>query len=404
MLYDGQKKIVNFVVCMHIALSSQMLFSVRTPSISPVPGQPFTTSSPGGIAYSPNNKWLASAASGGNQVSVFRVASNGSLQQIGDPFTTDFYILGGAAYSPDNQFLAVQGTAIDQLTGIVQLFSVSQSTGALTLFGDPATTIVASSSGQASFGGIAYASTGKFLIAANYNNGSTGSLTSFKLNSNGSLGSSSTTTTGHIFNSLVVNQITLSPDNRFLATANADTSESVSVFSVNPLTGALTNQHNYSLDTGTGNILTSVAYSPTGKFLAVVDNVNTLVIYSVDSISGILSNPVATTISHVSDGAYQTVAFSPDGQCIAVGQYDYALSVFTINSRGTVTPFITSPNPLLTGNAPVGITFSPINTVGVSFLSIANYYDATINSYAFTLMQPMGPLAAAIRSKYLFDT
>jgi 6-phosphogluconolactonase (cycloisomerase 2 family) len=149
--------------------------------------------------------------------------------------------------------------------------------------------------------------------------------------------------------------IAFSPSGGLLATANFN-SNNVSVFSVNPSTGALTQVSGSPF--ATGNTPFSVAFSPSGNLLAAANaQSNTVSVFSVDSSTGALTqvpgSPFATGVQPVS------VAFSPSGGVLATANAtDNTVSVFSVNSStGALTQV--SGSPFAAGLTTVSVAFSP---------------------------------------------
>ena len=105
-----------------------------TPSIAPVPGQPFATGeSANGIAYSPNGKWLSNVSGSHGQSSIlsfFSVNCHGSLTQIETSPVSINNIAQPVSitYSPDSRFASVCGNG----SSAIDIFSIDQATGMLT--------------------------------------------------------------------------------------------------------------------------------------------------------------------------------------------------------------------------------------------------------------------------------
>ncbi len=94
------------------------------------------------------------------------------------------------------------------------------------------------------------------------------------------------------------------------------------------------------------------------------------------------------------------VAFSPDGSLLVIpNMVNNTASVYTVS--GTI---ITSVPAIITGDFPGFVAFSPYFPDGRSLLVISNSNDGPFQgaSYYTVRSQVMGPLASAIRNKYLF--
>jgi len=150
-----------------------------------------------------------------------------------------------------------------------------------------------------------------------------------------------------------------SPDGRFVAVVN-DTSGNLQIFSIT--NGVLSTN-----PVGTATVGVSpwsVAWSPDGRFLAVGNSgTSTLQIYSF--IGGVLNSTAVGSVTLGLSGL-DSVSWSPDGRFIATvnGSYD-TLYVFNFNGSG---------NPILvgtatTGNTPWSVAWSPDGR----FVTVINY-------------------------------
>ncbi len=148
----------------------------------------------------------------------------------------------------------------------------------------------------------------------------------------------------------------------------------------------------------TGRAPYSVAFSPSGDFLAVANGgADSVSVFSVDRGSGALTpvpgSPFATGRGPLS------VAFSPSGSLLAVVN-SYALtdsvSVFAVNQGGALTPVAGSP--FRTGNHPVSVAFSPSG----GLLATANLAGRSVS--VFTVDQGTGRLTRVPGSPFATDS
>jgi 6-phosphogluconolactonase (cycloisomerase 2 family) len=297
--------------------STVSVFSVGAGgALTPVAGSPFATGSePGGVAFSPSGGLLATANVMDSTVSVFSVGGGGALTPVaGSPFGTGSEPFP-VAFSPSGGLLATA----DLGDNTVSVFSVDSSTGALApVTGSP----FAAGSGAQS---VAFSPSGGLLVTANSNAVSGNSVSVFSVDpSTGGL----TQVAGSPFpTGLVPSAVTFSPSGGLLATANADTN-SVSLFSVDPSTGALTQVAGSPF--ATGKLPYGVAFSPSGGLLVTANNADsTLSVFSVDPSTDALT-PVAGSPFATPSGPIP-VAFSPSGWLLAAADYNAdELSVFSV--------------------------------------------------------------------------
>lgn len=126
---------------------------------------------------------------------------------------------------------------------------------------------------------------------------------------------------------------------------------------------------------GSGNPYT-VAFSPSGKFVATANQSGTVSMFSV-SVGGALT-PVAgspVTMAGTSPSA-QSLAFSPDGTLLAVADPSVnAVDVLSVSASGTLTQVPNSPFHSPAGSEPQAVAFSP----GGQLLAIANVGLGTVS-------------------------
>lgn len=121
-------------------------------------------------------------------------------------------------------------------------------------------------------------------------------------------------------------------------------------------------------------------FNPTGTLLAVADQGEffgggSVSVYSVNSDGTV--NPAATTLSDgTTPSAPEAVAFSPSGNLLAVADLGSGtVAVFTVNADGSVDP---TPQMLGTVDAPVALAFNPSG----SLLAVANSGDRTASVFS----------------------
>jgi 6-phosphogluconolactonase len=233
-------------VANYLSQGTVSAFSINptTGALTTVAGSPFVAgSSPYSVTLAPSGRFLYAANLGSNDISAFSLDPNtGALTPVpGSPFgvgTTPYFM----GISPSGQFAYVANEG----SNTISAFSIDPNTGALTPvpgspFADPGQSQdITSPGGGAGPSFIAVAPSGQFAYVANllswtiavYNiNATTGALTPIM--------SLPFPTAPEPFN------ITFSPTGQFMYVSNAGTPDSrqdgsVSVYSVNAATGALT--------------------------------------------------------------------------------------------------------------------------------------------------------------------
>lgn len=249
------------------------------------------------------------------------------------------------AFSPSGRLLAAANNA----DNTVSVFSVApDGTGQLSaVVGSPFGT----GPGPVS---VAFSPSGGLLAVANSNQQTypypPGTVSVFAVGSNGALTevAGSPFTTGIGPTSLAFN-----PSGQFLAVANGGDS-TVSVFSVGS-GGGLTQVSGSPFATGTGPAV--VEFSPSGGLLATVSSMpsGSVSVFSVGSdgtLSQVSGSPFAT-------GSYPDgMAFSPSGQLLAVANdADNTVSLFSVGAGGDLTQ--TQGSPFGTGANPTSVAFNP---------------------------------------------
>ena len=163
--------------------------------------------------------------------------------------------------------------------------------------------------------------------------------------------------------------LAFSPSGGLLATANGRqngpySANDVSVFTVNDSSGALTpvtQMPASNADTGTAPY--SVAFSPGGGLLATANyDSNTVSVFTVNDTTGALTPVTQSPVSNADTGtAPYSVAFSPAGELLASANTSGTVSLFTLNdTTGTLTPDPQTPaSNADTGTAPYSVAFSP---------------------------------------------
>ncbi len=191
--------------------------------------------------------------------------------------------------------------------------------------------------------------------------------------------------------------VTVTPNGQFLYVTNSN-SNTVSAYSVNGTTGALT-----SLAGATGNPFPSglspsdITVSPNGQFAyAVNTGANTISAYSIDQVTGALTAlPGATGNPFATGAGPQAMNITPNGQFAYVPNFfSNDVSAYLVNSTtGVLTALAgATGNPFQAGNGPQDIAVSQDGLL----LYVANRTSGNVTAYTINAMTgALTPLAGA---------
>jgi 6-phosphogluconolactonase len=321
-------------------------------AFGPVAGSPFAAGTdPSSAAFSPSGSLLAVANSGlltepdSGSVSMYSVnQSTGALTQVGSPTQIPDGEPSSVAFSPSGGLLAVA----DEDQDSVSMFSVSQS-GALTPVPD--------SPFSGAGGGpddVSFSPSGNLLAVADVDDG----VTIMSVGQSGAL----TRWPDSPFATGGVSGVAFNPSGDLLAAAGiagSPISGAVGVFSVDA--------SNEELDAvpaspfTAGNSPYGVAFSPDGSLLAVTNQSGGNVsMFTVDASTGALANVAGSPVSAGTNPA--GVAFSPAGNQLVVSDTTGSqLFVYGVNpSSGVLSASPGSPFPLDNGtSSPFTVAYSP---------------------------------------------
>lgn len=228
----------------------------------------------------------------------------------------------------------------------------------------------------AGFGPVSVAFSPDGSLLATANTAGAGSVSVLAVAPSGALARADQFTIGSLSRPADTLSVAFSPDGKWLAAAN-DGLNSVSLFSVDPGTGALTPVPGSPF--AVGDYPSSVAFSPGGGLLAVAQGTVTdghVSLLSVDPSTGALT-PVTGSPFPAGGDSTVSVAFSPDGSLLAAAnQNSNDVSVFSVGSDDALISVAGSPFP--TGSLPLSVAFS---TDG-SWLATGNYSDDSISLFS----------------------
>jgi 6-phosphogluconolactonase (cycloisomerase 2 family) len=306
---------------------------------------------------------------GSGTVSAFAVSSSGGLTPVsGSPFAAG----SGAefmALDKVHNFLFVA----NQSAGNVSAFSVNTATGMLTAVpGSPFAT------GAAPLG-MAVDPMGKFVFVANQNSNS---VSVFSINANnGALSEVAGSPFAGVSNPF---GITVGPSGTFLFVssfnAGSGTGNTVTTFSINATTGALTVADPATASSSPAGITAPIGMASDGKFLFVGNHMaESVVSFSINGTNGALT-PVGTLPAPAS-GCGVSCHHNPLRLAIdPMDKFIYwtnvqagTLASFNINN-GSLTPI----SEVSTGQHPFGLALDPSGTL----LYVVNKMDNTISGFS----------------------
>jgi len=321
--------------------------------LTPVPGSPFAAGGgPQSIAVDPAGKFVYTANRGSNDISGYTInPTTGALTPVpGSPFATGNVPLAITVDST-GRFVYAGNFAL----GKVFEYAIDATTGALTpIPGSPV-------QGTGTTFSLTSDPTGRFLYAANVFEPS--SVSAFTINqSTGALSFITTFPTGAFAFSVAVD-----PTGKFVYTANGN-DNNVSGFTINPATGVLTPIPGSPFPAESLPVF--VTADPAGKFLYVVNTVSDSVsVYTIDAATGVLA----------STGPSFPTELRPNAMVVdSAGRFAYVanagganVSGYTIsNTTGALTPVLGSP--FFSGDTAVSIAITPTLNTPFSKFTVRN--------------------------------
>ncbi len=166
---------------------------------------------------------------------------------------------------------------------------------------------------------------------------------------------------------------------------------SISGYSVDTTTGALTPLNGFPLQTG--NEFLALTRDPQNRFLLAADvSLNQLDVFDIDSTSGALTR---FSIALTSTSLRQPIALAIDStgtHVYMVGQASNTVGAYTLGSNGTLTPisgqpFATVGQPFVTGSTSASVNVA-INSAGTTV-----YVRDVLNVYVFHVTAATGALS-----------
>ncbi len=295
--------------------------------------------SPNGIALLPSKKFLYAVNTGANSISIFSVASDGTLMLTGAPTAVSFSP-NNAVIDPSGKYLLVTNSlSTVQNQGSVSVFSIDAGTGAIAeVAGSP---ILANASPSE----ILITPSGKFVYVTNQ---SIGMVTAFTF-SNGVL-TQLPPGLSPVFSGLGASGLAVDGSERFLYVANfsapnQNTIGNISGFNIDPNTGALTTMPGapYSANNGSGP--TAIAVDPSGRYVYATTPGSSFAIwcFAITPTNGHLVSATNSPFSLTAGSLF--ALFDPSGNYFYIGSSSgNGLAGYTYNpSTGALTTIAGSP-------------------------------------------------------------
>ncbi|MGC1449770.1 MAG: beta-propeller fold lactonase family protein [Candidatus Sulfotelmatobacter sp.] len=418
----GTSKAINFTITS--GLNSVPAISALAPSCAP-PGEPVQLTVVGlnfvaGSVVRWNGSDVPTTSNGSingliAQISASDVAAAGAAAVTvfnpgpgeGNSNSLTFTITTGAvdpqsiAVDPAGKFAYVASQGCD-VAGYVSMYTINPTTGALTSIGPPVPSNDEFTDSVAvdSFGKFAYvASSGDvwdidFGSVLTYAiNPTTGTLTS----TTGGINGKGINGTPEFFNSMAMD-----PSGKFAYAADGGAfpagsfggSNSVSMYTINSTTGALTSIGMIAAGTGPA----SVAVDPAGKFAYVTDfESNDVSMYSIDATTGALASigTIAAGTGPVS------VALDPAGKFAYVANWTYdtqgSVSMYTIDAT---TGALISIGSIAAGTSAFSVAVDPAGKFAYVANWTGNNADGSVSMYTIDattgVLTPTGTIATEL--------
>jgi 6-phosphogluconolactonase (cycloisomerase 2 family) len=304
---------------------------------------------PTGIALLPSKKFLYAVNSFANTISIFKVASDGTLALTGTPTPAGGSSPNAAVIDPSGKYLLVT----NNLSNNVSVFSIDAGTGALSLVGSP----VPANANPAE---ILIVPSGKFVYVTNPG---IGTVTAFTF-SNGVLSQMP----GSPFSSdLGAFGLAVDGSERFLYVANpaasnpppfASTTGNISGFNIDPSTGALTTILGSPFTVTNGKGPSAVTVDPSGKFVYATTPGSSFSIwcFTITSTNGQLVAVTNSPFSLTAGGLFALI--DPSGNRLYIGSQEAnGITGYTFDPS-TGAPTAIAGSPFSTRTAPGKMVFS----------------------------------------------
>ena len=301
---------------------------------------PVSGLSPTGLVLHPSKKFLYAVNSGGNSVSAFAIAADGTLTTSGSP-TPAGSAPRDAVIDSSGQYLLVTNSLSDNIS----VYSINSGTGALTeVAGSPFLTNMGPTA-------IAITPSGKFVYVTH----PLGYVGAFSFS-----GGVLAPVAGSPFASgLGVSALAVDASEKYLYATNTG-ANTVSGFAINSTSGALTPLQGspYSSAAGTGP--SAIAIDPANSIVYVTTQGSSFSIwaFSINSTTGVLAPVIGSPFNLLAAGNLFLV-MEPKGTYFYIGnQSTTNIAGYQYNS-GSGTPTVITGSPFAIGSAPGKMVIVP---------------------------------------------
>jgi len=296
--------------------------------------------SPNGLALLPSKKFLYTANSRADTISIFNVGSDGTLTLTGAP-TQAGNGPYGAVIDPLGQYLLVTNSfGSNPSGGDISVFSINPSTGVLTPVGTPVPA-------NANPTDILFTHSGQFVYVTNPG---LGTVTAFSF----SAGVLTPLQGSPVFSGAGASALAGDPGDQFLYVVNpsasnpapfASTIGNISAFSIDSGTGALTPILGSPFTATNGIGPSAIAVDPSGRFVYAASQGSSFSIwcFTIDPTNGELALATNSPFSQTAGGLF--ALFDPNGDFFYMGSASGSDIVgYTYNSStGALTAITDSP-------------------------------------------------------------
>ncbi|MBI1745554.1 MAG: beta-propeller fold lactonase family protein [Acidobacteria bacterium] len=346
-----------------------------TGSLSPIAGTAPTGTNPEAVVVDPSGKFLYVANNDGT-LSSFSITGTGSLSPIGS--ITVSSSLDSITIDPSGRYIYLT----DSVTNQIYAYSINSTTGALAaVTGSPFATGTTPQF-------VSVDSSGQFLYVANRGSND---VWEYSINTDtGGLTQSGTmrSRSGSYALALIQGSAPVTFIPKFAYTADFATS-TVYAFSINSNSGALTNVPSPNTR-ATGSSPAAIAADPSGQYVFVANRTsNTISAYTIDPVTGVLTESSYSPFS--TDLGPQALTVDPSGRFLYVAnQSSNSVTIFPVqqifNGPSPMTPVVQS-----IGGAPQAVSidstglFLYVGFIATGTLDV-NVYQIDSNSGGLTLV------------------